>query len=50
MDLDLGWHGRLDRVEEGAELDRPVTPVALADHPARATSRAAKRLVVPWRS
>ena len=50
VDLETGRHARLDRVEKGPELDRPVTPVALADHRPVATSRAANRLVVPWRA
>jgi hypothetical protein len=32
VDLEAGRNGRLDPVEERAELDRPVAPVALADH------------------
>src|SRR5215207_2506580 len=33
MHIKIGWHGGLDLVEELAELDGAVAPVAFADHP-----------------
>ena len=49
MDVELGWHVGLDVPQEGQELLMPVAWLALGDDRAVGTSRAANRVVVPWR-
>ena len=49
MHVEIRRNGGLDLVEKLAELRGAVAPVAFADHPTVAMSRAANSEVVPWR-
>ena len=50
MDVEVGRHGGVDRVEKLAEFDRAVPAMELADDLARLRVQRRKERVVPWRT